>query len=92
MAEGLSVGLLVVFLIHLVVFGVLAIRRREGYYLALVVTFTLLSLSLGARLWGAELMVAGQPLAVWLRWAAWLAAAVSISWGLGRFWRRRRQQ
>ncbi len=81
--------LLLVFVVHLMVFGTLAVRRREGYYLALVVTFALLTCSLGMRLFLPEINLGGQELSQWVRWAAWLAALVSISWGVGRFVRRR---
>ena len=87
--------LLLVFLVHLAVFSRLAIRRKEGYYLALVLTFSLLSVSAALRLWPAEMMLMGEPLAQWFRRAALAAAVVSISWGLVRFirrWRRRTRQ
>ena len=88
---GLFSGLLLlVFVVHLVVFARLAVRRREGYYYALVVTFGLLTLSVSIRLAFPEAQWMGQTLAQWLRWSAWLAALVSISWGVGRFLHRRK--
>lgn len=85
-----SALLLVVFLVHLVAFAVLGWRRRQGYYGALVVTFALLSSAMVARLLALDgELVAGMGLDELLRRAAWVAAAVSISWTLGRIWRRR---
>jgi hypothetical protein len=72
--------LLAVFLVHLVVFAVLGLRRGQSYYIALVVTFSLLSASAAFRLWGGDREVADLSLAQWLRYAAWAAALVSITW------------
>ena len=77
--------LLAIFVIHLVAFAVLGLKRRQLYYLALVVTFSLLSAAMAARLAlpGTQL---GEGLALdeALRMAAWAAAAVSIGWTLVR--------
>lgn len=87
-----SIALLVVFLVHLVAFAVLGLRRRQGYYVALVVTFALLSLAVGLRLVAPDLGAdTGLRMHEMLRYAAWGAAAVSISWTLGRWVRRLRQ-
>jgi hypothetical protein len=82
--------LLVVFAVHLIAFGVLWFRRRQGYYIALVVTFSLLVASVSLRLWSGAPVIANQPLDQWLRFAAWAAAAVSVTWTIVRI-RRRRQ-
>ena len=82
--------LLVVFAVHLIAFGVLWFRRRQGYYIALVVTFSLLVASVSLGLWGGAPVIANQPLDQWLRFAAWAAAAVSVTWTIVRI-RRRRQ-
>jgi len=84
-----TAGLLLVFLVHLVVFAILGLRRRQGYYLALVVTFSLLSAAMAFRLWWPEFSVADWPVSQLLRAMAWIAAAVSITWGLARFVSRR---
>jgi hypothetical protein len=86
----LSALLLLVFLVHLTVFAVLGIRRRQRYYLALVVTFTLLSAAMLARLLAPGLeLTAGVGLADALRAAAWAAAVVSVGWTLLRIRARR---
>ncbi len=85
-----TAGLLLVFLVHLVVFAILGLRRRQGYYLALVVTFSLLSAAMAFRLWWPELSVGDWPVSQLLRAMAWNAAVVSITWGLARFVSRRR--
>lgn len=77
--------LLTVFLIHLVAFAILGLRRRQLYYLALVVTFSLLSAAMTARLALPGTQVGdGVALDEALRMAAWAAAAVSIGWTLVR--------
>lgn len=89
MSDWIAWMLLVVFGVHLFAFGALWFRRRQPYYIALVVTFFLLSASVALTLWGAAPEVADRPLAQWLRFGAWGAAAVSISWTLLRVWKRR---
>ena len=84
-----SALLLIVFLVHLIAFAVLGWRRRQGYYIALVVTFALLSAMMLLRLVGPGAdLVAGMGLDQLLRRAAWLAAAVSLTWTLIRLWGR----
>ncbi|WP_376692124.1 hypothetical protein [Wenzhouxiangella sp. EGI_FJ10409] len=89
MSDGLAWLLLVVFAVHLFAFGALWIRRRQPYYIALVITFALLTASVALRLWGGAPLIADRSLAEWLRYAAWGAAAVSVSWTLLRVLRRR---
>lgn len=82
--------LLIIFLVHLVVFAILGLRRRQAYYLSLVTTFALLSASMAVRMAAPELVIAGElELATLLRGAAWCAAAVSIGWTLTRIRQRR---
>ena len=93
MNVALSVFLLVVFLVHLMAFAVLGLRRRQGYYLALVVTFALLSAAVGVRLIAPELGGANEwKFHEMLRYSAWAAAMVSISWTLFRIAGRVRQR
>lgn len=89
MSVWIGWALLLVFGIHLVAFGLLWLRRRQAYYIALVVTFSLLSASVALKLWGGAPVIAHQPLDQWLRYGAWAAAAVSISWTVVRLLRRR---
>lgn len=89
----LSALLLIVFLVHLGAFAYLGLRRRQGYYAALVVTFALLSGATAVRLFAPEAMLSGSlGLAESLRIAAWPAAAVSIGWTLLRIRQRRRRR
>lgn len=91
MSPLLTLALLVLFVVHLVAFARLGLKRREGYYAALVVTFALLSAAMAARLaWPGAIVVAEVPLHQALRMAAWPAAAVSVAWTLARVWARRR--
>lgn len=83
--------LLVIFAVHLVVFATLGLKRRQGYYIALVITFALLSAAMATRLVLPDQVFAGDlALHQALRMAAWPAAAVSIAWTLFRVWARRR--
>lgn len=90
MSTLISLLLLLLFAAHLLGFLLLALRRREWYYLALVLTFTLLTASFAAALFAPGWAVAGAPLFRLLRYAAWVSAAASISWTLRRLAQRRR--
>ena len=91
MSSSLALVLLIIFLVHLVAFGVLGLRRRQGYYAALVLTFALLSAALATRLIAPGIELGGVEVSRALRWAAWPAAAVSIGWTLLRLWQRWRR-
>jgi len=88
MGELLNWALMLLFGAHLAGFAVLGWRRREWYYLALVMTFGLLTASFALRLFASDLESSGMPLHLWLRYAAWVAAALSISWTALRMRRR----
>ncbi len=90
MDPALNGVLMLLFAAHLAGFSILGLRRREWYYLALVMTFGLLTGAFALRLLAPGLEVGGAPLYLWLRYAAWVAAAVSISWTATRMQRRRR--
>ncbi len=93
MSQSVLIALLFVFLVHLGVFSMLWVRRRQGYYVALVVTFTLLSAAIGLRLVAPGIEGGhGLYLHELLRYGAWMAAAVSISWTIARGLRRVRQR
>ena len=93
MNVALSIALLIVFLVHLIAFVVLGLRRRQGYYIALVITFALLSAAVGVRLIAPELGGANEwKFHEMLRYSAWAAAMVSISWKLFRIAGRVRQR
>lgn len=93
MSPLLTAGLFAVFVIHLIAFAVLGVRRRQPYYAALVLTFALLSASTGLQLVAPGVVVAGDvALHAALRWAAWPAAAVSIAWTVVRVSARRRRR
>ncbi len=90
--HGLTL-LLLIFLAHVVAFAAAGVRRREPYYAATVLTFTLLSGSVAARLYLPDWNMAGAlPLHELLRWLALPAAAVSIVWTLLRVRARRARQ
>lgn len=82
--------LMAVFAAHLAVCVVLGSRRREWYYLALIVTFSLLTGAFALLLFAPGLTIADRPAYVAVRYAAWAAALVSISWTVARLVARRR--
>ena len=85
--------LLAVFLVHLGAFTLLWFRRRQGYYIALVITFALLSLAIGVRLVAPDLEGShGMRVHEMLRYGAWGAAVISVSWTLTRLLQRVRQR
>ncbi|MBL38535.1 MAG: hypothetical protein CMP07_09005 [Xanthomonadales bacterium] len=84
--------LLALFLAHLVGFSILGVKRREWYYLALVTTFGLLSAAFATLLFAPDVQAGGHALHRLLRFAAWAAAAVSISWTALRVLTRRRAE
>ncbi len=88
MSDWLIGALTLVFAVHLAAFAALGLRRREVYYLALVVTFGLLTASFALRLWEAGPVVADRALHQWLRYGAWAAAVISVSWTALRVRRR----
>lgn len=91
MQNAIPVLLLVVFLAHLVAFTVVGLKRREWYYLGLITTFGLLSAAFGTLLFAPDARVGQLPLHRALRYAAWAAAALSISWTAVRKIRKTRR-
>ena len=82
--------LLVLFLAHLFGFAVLGLKRRQWYYLSLVTTFALLSAAFAMLVFAPDIQAGGYDLHRLLRFAAWAAAAISISWTALRALARRR--
>lgn len=90
MSPWIAWPLMLLFAAHLAGFTVLGLKRREWYYLALVVTFTLLTSAFAMALFAPEATIGNLPAFRVLRYAAWGAAAVSISWTALRLIARRR--
>lgn len=82
--------MLMVFLAHLGAFAWRGVRQREWYYLAPVSTFLLLCASFTLLILSPEWTLGETPVYSWVRYAAWVSAAISISWALARFVQRRR--
>jgi hypothetical protein len=80
MPEWLVIVLLLIFVIHLVVFGRLAVNRKLPYYWLVTAVFAVLSISFGLRLFTPQLTLG--PLAAYqlFRYFAWLLAAITIPW------------
>ncbi|MDT8437598.1 MAG: hypothetical protein RQ729_01160 [Wenzhouxiangellaceae bacterium] len=89
MSTTVNVLLLLLFAAHLVAFARLGLKRRQVYYIALVVTFGLLTASFGLRLTAPDWHIGALAVHQALRYLAWCAAAVSISWTAIRLSRRR---
>jgi len=89
MPDWLIASLIGVFVVHLVVFARLALRRRQSYYVAVSLTFALLIGAFGLRLTLPDLSAGGIPLHWVARRLAWASAAVSITWLLLRKYRLR---
>lgn len=82
--------LMLLFAAHLAGFIVLGTRRREWYYLAPIVTFSLLTGAFALLLFAPQWTIADRPAHVAVRYVAWAAAIVSISWAVARMVARRR--
>lgn len=91
MTNMIPMLLLVLFLAHLVGFSILGLKRREWYYLALVVTFSLLTAAFATLLIAPDAQIGGIALHQMLRYFGWAAAAVSISWTALRALGRKRR-
>ena len=70
--------LLFVFVTHAPFFALRWWRRRELRFLASTITFVLLALTYGLRVFAPELSFAGVALFWWVRIPAWGAAVISI--------------
>jgi uncharacterized membrane protein len=90
MSPWIAWPLMLLFAAHLAGFAALGLKRRESYYLALVVTFTLLTAAFAVALVAPEWTIGNLAAFRLLRYGAWGAAAVSISWTALRMLARRR--
>lgn len=90
MPEWLLIVLLLVFVIHLLVFGRLALKRGGAYYWLVSSVFAALVLSFSSRLWASEWMLAGLPAHQLFRYVAWALAAVTIPWLIYRITQKKR--
>lgn len=80
--------LLAVFIVHLLVFGRLALRTRAGYHFSLVVVFACLIIAVALRIWQPGLNLGS--ILVWhlFRWTAWAFTLLAAL----QFWGHRRRQ
>lgn len=77
--------LLIVFGVHMAIFGRLALRTRRGYHQLLVLTFICLIAMTGLRLWAPTLLLGDIPAWYLFRWGAWAATLLAAA-----LWLRRR--
>ncbi|HKL50453.1 MAG TPA: hypothetical protein VJ908_04740 [Wenzhouxiangellaceae bacterium] len=91
MEKTIPALLLALFLAHLTGFAILGLKRREWYYLSLVTTFALLSAAFAVLLFAPDLQAGGRELHRLLRFAAWAAASISVSWTAVRMLQKRRR-
>jgi hypothetical protein len=80
MPEWLVIVLLLVFVVHLVIFSRLALKRRLAYYWLVSAVFLMLVASFGSRVFAPEWMLG--PLAAYelFRYFAWMLAVITIPW------------
>ncbi|MGB0514386.1 MAG: hypothetical protein ACPGJE_06060 [Wenzhouxiangellaceae bacterium] len=89
MSPPIAAALLILFAIHLVAFARLGWKRRQAYYLSLVLTFALLTASFAMFLFAPDVTLGAIEAYRGLRMLAWGAALVSLSWTGVRLLRRR---
>ena len=77
MSELLTIGLLIIFLVHLAAFTWLTFRHKRSDYLLASLAFLALVLSTAVRTWWPDLDLRGQDLHVWLRALGWIATAAA---------------
>lgn len=80
--------LLAIFIIHLLLFGRLALRTRVGYHRSLVGVFACLIVATALRIWQPSLNLGA--ILVWhlFRWTAWGFTIIAF----GQFWLNRRRK
>lgn len=71
-------ALMVVFGIHLLIFGCLAVLRRKAHHFGFALTFVLLILATAFRLWWPQAQWGEIPWATICQMGGWLATAFSI--------------
>jgi hypothetical protein len=91
MNAAIAWPLMLLFAAHLAGFTVLGLKRREWYYLALIVTFSLLTTAFALAVFAPELQILGVEGHRAARYAAWPAAALSLTWTAVRVAARRRR-
>ena len=90
MPEWLVIFLLLVFVIHLVIFGRLALKRKLLYYWLVSAVFAMLVASFGLRLIAPGWMLGPQAGYHLFHYFAWLLAAITIPWMVARILNKRR--
>ncbi len=91
MPEWLVILLLLIFIIHLVIFGRMAVRQKQPYFWLVTAVFAMLVASFGLRGFAPECMLgplAGHQL---FRYFAWLLAAITIPWMVMRLINKRKK-
>ena len=90
MPEWLVILLLLVFIVHLVIFSRLALKKKLPYYWLVSAVFAMLVASFGLRVFAPEWMLG--PLAAYqlFRYFAWLLAVITIPWLVIRLLNKRR--
>lgn len=90
MPDWLVIALALLFLAHLLAFARLAVRRGGAYYWMVTALFAALTASFAVRLLAPDHVVGGMATHLWLRYAAWAVAAVTLPWLIARIVARRR--
>ncbi|MGL1900537.1 MAG: hypothetical protein OCC49_00275 [Fibrobacterales bacterium] len=77
-----NIALLILFIVHLTVFSILYIKRKDRKYIGPVITFILLVMSYGLKISASELIFGATPLYEIVRYLAWGTLAASIIYRL----------
>ncbi len=91
MPQWLIALLALLFLVHLLAFARLTLRRGGGYYWLLTVLFLALTASFTVRLFFPGWQVGGHALHAMLRYLAWGLAAVTLPMLIARLLRRKKK-
>ncbi|MGL1933419.1 MAG: hypothetical protein OCD01_00290 [Fibrobacterales bacterium] len=77
-----NIALLILFIVHLTVFSILYIKRKDRKYIGPVITFILLVTSYGLKIGASDIVFGSIPLFEIVRYLAWGTLAGSIIYRL----------
>lgn len=84
--------LALLFLVHLLVFARLVVRRGGAYYFLLTILFLALTASFTVRLMAPGWQLGGQAVHMVLRYLSWALAAVTVPMLIARLWGGRKKE
>ena len=90
MPDWLVIALTLLFFAHFAAFARLAVRRGGAYYLLVTALFAALTASFAVRFLAPAWSLGGVAVHLWLRYAAWAVAIVTVPMMVMRILARRR--